>query len=150
MCRATGGCSTSAAARSVETRQGDLRELEFADGTFDVILAGAVLHHLREDADWERVFALLRRWLKPGGRLYVADLVYFDSPALQAMMWARYGAYLESLSGPAYREKVFAYIEREDSPRSLHYQLGLLQKTGFTSWDVLHRNSVFACYFGER
>ncbi len=140
----------AAGARSVETRQGDLRELEFADGTFDVILAGAVLHHLREDADWERVFALLHRWLKPGGRLYVADLVYFDSSAMQAMMWARYGAYLESLGGPAYREKVFAYIEREDSPRSLHYQLGLLQKTGFTSWDVLHRNSVFACYFGER
>lgn len=140
----------AAGARSVETRQGDLRALEFAEGTFDVILAGAVLHHLREDADWERVFGLLHRWLKPGGRLYVADLVYFDSPALQAMMWARYGAYLETLGGPAYREKVFAYIDREDSPRSLHYQLGLLQKAGFTSWDVLHRNSVFACYFGER
>ncbi len=139
-----------AGALDVETCQSDLRDLDFPEDTFDAILAGAVLHHLREEQDWERVFRRLHRWLKPGGRLYVADLVFFDSPEVQDIMWERYGDYLESLGGGEYREKVFAYIDREDSPRSLFFQTGLLQKTGFSSWDVLHRNSVFACYYGEK
>lgn len=139
-----------AGAAGVKAWQCDLRNLEFPDDSFDAILAGAVLHHLREESDWERVFRLLRRWLNPGGRLYVADLVFFDAPAVQDIMWNRYGTYLETLGGGEYREKVFAYIDREDSPRSLFFQTGMLQKVGFSSWDVLHRNSVFACYYAEK
>lgn len=139
-----------AGARSVETHQSDLRAMEFAGGSFDAILAGAVLHHLREEEDWERVFALLWHWLKPGGRLYVADLALFDHPSVQDIMWKRYGEYLSSLGGDVYRDKVFAYIDKEDSPRSFPFQVRLLEKAGFSSWDVLHRNGAFACYYGEK
>jgi tRNA (cmo5U34)-methyltransferase len=134
----------------VTTHQSDLRKLHFAGHSFDAILAGAVLHHLRDDNDWADVFAKMHRWLRPGGRLYVADLVTFDDPGVNAMMWDRYGRYLESLGGAAYREKVFGYIAQEDSPRSLPYQLERLRAAGFSSWDVLHRNSVFACYYGVK
>ncbi|MDB6080312.1 MAG: tRNA (Cmo5U34)-methyltransferase, partial [Akkermansiaceae bacterium] len=137
-------------ASAVRTHASDLRDLDFPDDHFDAILAAAVLHHLREDADWENVFAKLHRWLKPGGRLYVADLMLFDDPPIQELMWKRYGDYLSGLGGPEYRDKVFDYIEKEDSPRSLPYQLKLLERTGFTSYEVLHRNSVFACYSGLR
>jgi tRNA (cmo5U34)-methyltransferase len=74
----------------------------------------------------------------------------FDDPHIQELMWKRYGDYLSGLGGPEYRDKVFDYIEKEDSPRSLPYQLKLLERTGFTSYEVLHRNSVFACYSGLR
>ncbi len=137
-------------AASVQTHQADLRTLDFAPGTFDTILAGAVLHHLRDDEDWHAAFTKFHTWLKPGGRLYVADLAYFDLPDVHDLMWNRYGDYLESYGGPACREKVFAYIDKEDSPRSLPFQLELLRTTGFSAWDVLHRNSVFACYLGAR
>ncbi|MGC3989543.1 MAG: class I SAM-dependent methyltransferase [Chthoniobacteraceae bacterium] len=56
----------SAGATQVQTTQSDLRALNFPEASFDGILAGAVLHHLREDQDWEHVFTLLHRWLKPG------------------------------------------------------------------------------------
>ena len=135
---------------SVATYQSDLRALSFAENSFDCILAGAVLHHLRDDADWQSAFARFHAWLKPGGRLYVADLCYFDLPDAQEIMWQRYGEYLVGIGGEALREKVFAYIDREDSPRSLPYQLDLLKATGFSRYDVLHRNSVFACYFGVK
>ena len=141
---------TEAGAASVTAHQNDLRELHFADNTFDCILAGAVLHHLRDEADWKSTFARLHRWLKPGGRLYVADMVFFDVPEAQEVMWQRYGDYLSRLGGEDYRAKVFAYIEKEDSPRSLTFQLDLLKATGFSHYDVLHRNSVFACYFGVK
>jgi len=135
---------------SVVTAQSDLRALALEDNSVDTILAGAVLHHLRDDADWTATFRKFVRWLKPGGRLYVADLCTFDEPGLQDIMWQRYGDYLASLGGDAYREKVFAYIDKEDSPRSLPYQLDLLKATGFSSYDVLHRISVFACYVGVK
>jgi tRNA (cmo5U34)-methyltransferase len=140
----------AAGPHSVTAFQSDLRTLTFPKESFDCILAGAVLHHLRDDKDWSNTFAQLHRWLKPGGRLYVADLAYFDDPDTQEVMWGRYGDYLSDLGGPEYRKKVFAYIDKEDSPRSLPYQLDLLKATGFSRYDVLHRNSVFACYFGMK
>jgi tRNA (cmo5U34)-methyltransferase len=61
-------------------------------------------------------------------------------------MWRRYGDYLESLAGPAYRDRVFAYIEAEDTPRPLFWQLDLLARTGFREVEVLHKNSCFAAF----
>ena len=137
-------------AASVAIQQSDLRSLTFAKGTFNAILAGAVLHHLRDEADWAAAFRRFYTWLKPSGRLYVADLVTFDIPEVQDLMWRRYGDYLTSLGGVEYRDKVFAYIELEDSPRSLPFQLELLRTTGFSQFDVLHRNSVFASYVARK
>jgi tRNA (cmo5U34)-methyltransferase len=65
-------------------------------------------------------------------------------------MWGRHGDYLKSVGGGEYRDKVFACIAKEDSPRSLPFQLDLLKTTGFSQLDVLHRNSVFACYVGKK
>jgi tRNA (cmo5U34)-methyltransferase len=61
-------------------------------------------------------------------------------------MWARYGEYLAAQKDLAYRDHVFAYIEQEDTPRSLVYQLDLLRAVGFRSVDVLHKNGVFAAF----
>lgn len=134
----------------VQTYHSDLRDLDFEENSFDCILAGAVLHHLRDDEDWEETFEKLYKWLKPEGRIYVSDLVSFDERGVHDLMWKRYGDYLESIGGPEYKEKVFAYIDKEDSPRSLPFQLGLLRYAGFSHYDILHRNSVFACYYGEK
>jgi tRNA (cmo5U34)-methyltransferase len=135
---------------SVHTYQADFRGLSFGDSSFDCILAGAVLHHLRDDEDWKSAFKLFHSWLKPGGCLYVSDLTTFEVPDVQQVMWKRYGEYLESLGGQEYRSKVFDYIDKEDSPRSLPFQFNLLKSSGFSNYDVLHRNSVFACYFGVK
>lgn len=137
-------------AESVAVYQTDLRQLEQEDASVNCILAGAVLHHLRDESDWLTAFSQLYCWLKPGGRLYVSDLAVFDEPAIQKMMWNRLGVHLESIGGPAYREKVFAYVEKEDSPRSLPFQLELLRQVGFSHVDVLHRNGVSACYFAVK
>ena len=63
-------------------------------------------------------------------------------------MWERYGGYLTALRGEAYRDEVYAYIDAEDTPRSLMYQLGLMERVGFTAIEVLHKNSVFAAFGG--
>lgn len=61
-------------------------------------------------------------------------------------MWNRYGEYLLSLGGREMRDKVFEYIEKEDTPRPVTKQVDLLKKAGFAEVDILHKNSCFAAF----
>lgn len=126
--------------------QGDIRDIDLGAGTFDVILAAAVLHHLREEAEWRAVFAKFFAALRPGGSVWIFDLVESAVPAVQTMMWRRYGEYLAAFKGEAYRDQVLAYVEREDTPRSVGFQLELLREVGFGVVEVLHVNGPFAAF----
>lgn len=126
--------------------QSDFRSVGLPEGHYDVIVAAAVLHHLRDDEDWERVFAQIYRLTAPGGGVWITDLVTHGNEGVQALMWERYGNYLSSIGGEEYRDKVFAYIDREDSPRPLGYQLDLLTQVGFARVEILHKNSCFAAF----
>jgi tRNA (cmo5U34)-methyltransferase len=133
-------------AAQVTCHQADIRDLVLGEAQFDIITAAAVLHHLRTPAEWEAVFRGFYRALRPGGSLWIADFIEHSIPAVQSLMWARYGEYLVALRDESYRDQVFAYVEREDSPRPLLFQLDLLHAVGFTSADVLHKNSCFAAF----
>ena len=87
---------------------GDLREIELQADSYDVVLAAAVLHHLRDDSDWRNVFAKIYHCLAPGGSFWITDLVAHETRAVQELMWSRYGEYLTSLGGEDYRYRVFA------------------------------------------
>jgi tRNA (cmo5U34)-methyltransferase len=126
--------------------QGDIREITLEPERFDIILAAAVLHHLRREEEWRAVFSKFYTMLKPGGSLWISDLIEHSTPHIQAMMWARYGDYLAQLKDEAYREHVFAYIAAEDSPRPLLFQLDLLREVGFSQVELLHKNSCFAAF----
>jgi tRNA (cmo5U34)-methyltransferase len=143
--------AAGAGAGKVTLLQGDVRELPLPDGAFDVILAAAVLHHLREDAEWDAVFAKFHRCLRPGGSVWISDLVQHTNPGVQRMMWRRYGEYLSALKGggpggEAYRDAVFAYVEQEDTPRPLMDQIDALRRAGFGQVEILHKNSCFAAF----
>ncbi|WP_017259597.1 class I SAM-dependent methyltransferase [Pedobacter arcticus] len=132
----------------IRTLQGDIRSIDFAGQTFDIILAGAVLHHLRDDEDWDTTFQKLFSLLNDGGCLFISDLVTQDTEAINQLIWGKYGDYLEGIGGKDYRQKVFEYIEKEDSPRSLNYQLDLMKKVGFRQTEILHKNMCFAAFGG--
>ena len=136
----------AAGASSVRRIQADVREANLGEGSFDVIVAAAVLHHLRTDEEWQAVFAKLFHALAPGGSLWVFDLVECGLPALRPATWERYGEYLTSLKGPAYRDEVLAYVEKEDTPRPLVYHLDLLRQVGFADVEVLHKHGCFAAF----
>ena len=129
--------------------QGDIRTADWGGG-YDIVVATAVLHHLREDAEWDFVFRKIHACLAPGGSFWVADLISHELPGVQRVMWQRYGEYLEQLKGPAYRDHVFEYVEFEDTPKPLTFQLDLLRQAGFRSLDVLHKNTCFAAYCAVR
>jgi len=130
----------------IHTQQADIREANLGEAQFDIIMAAAVLHHLREDAEWTAVFQKFFQALKPGGSLWISDLVTHTAVPIEQMMVERYGNYLADLQDEAYRDHVFAYIAAEDTPRPLLYQIDLLREVGFVQAEILHKNSVFAAF----
>src|SRR5262245_17307616 len=78
----------------IRTAQADIRDLDIGDSQFDIIVAAAVFHHLREDSEWKKVFRKCHLALRPGGGIWISDLVSHPNGEAQAVMWARYGAYL--------------------------------------------------------
>jgi tRNA (cmo5U34)-methyltransferase len=144
--RAVARIHAAAPAVAITAIQSDMRKTSLPAGAFDIAVAAATLHHLRGDAEWQDVFGAVYRALLPGGSFWISDLVAHQSHEVQDVMWQRYGEYLESLQGTAYRDRVFAYIDAEDSPRPLFWQLDLLARTGFRTVEVLHKNSCFAAF----
>src|SRR3954470_4221535 len=129
---------------AIEAVQGDIRELKIGNERFDVIVAAMVLHHLRGEEEWNAVFAKLWSSLKPGGSLWISDFVDHECAGVHALMWDRYGRYLTNCKDETYRDHVFEYVLREDSPRSAPFQIQLLKQVGFQNVDILHKNTCFA------
>ena len=126
--------------------QVDIREYDLPAESLDIVLAGAVLHHLRTEAEWISVFRKIHQALRPGGSFWIFDMVEHEIKSVHRIMWRRYGEYLSAFKGDEYRDHVFAYIDKEDTPRSLIFQLDMLRQAGFSRLEVLHKNSCFAAF----
>lgn len=129
---------------TVDILQGDVRELELGEATFDVVAAAASLHHLREDEEWHRVFGKVYRALRPGGSFWISDVVEQVDPRVQALMTQRYGEFLVRLGGTEKRDHVLEQVALNDSPRSIEFQTRVLYEAGFARVDIIHKNSLFA------
>ena len=134
----------------IQSHQRDIRELPLEPNSFDVIVAGAVLHHLRTDDEWEQTFRTLYDALRPNGSFWIFDMVTASIEAIRELLDTRYGHFLVELKDQAYRDHVFAYVEKEDTPKPLVYQLNLMQRVGFDQVDVLHFNTRFAAFGGVK
>jgi len=136
--------------RPIEVIQGDVRDVALGDQQFDIVMAAQCLHHLREEDQWRDVFGRVHRSLRSGGGFWIADSVEHAIPAVRQAMNKRWGEYLTNLKDEQYRDHVMAYVEKEDTPRPLHWQLDLLRSAGFSDVDVLHKNNRFASFGGVK
>jgi ubiquinone/menaquinone biosynthesis C-methylase UbiE len=83
---------------NVETMTGDLIALAMPEQSLDVVVSSYVLHHLPHPQKRE-VVAQAYRWLRPGGRLVVSDMMFGRSLstndrqvlAAKAKMFAKMG-----------------------------------------------------------
>lgn len=131
---------------TVETIRADIRDVDLGKGCFDIVLASAVLHHLRTDDEWTAVFQKLHDTLKPRGSFWIFDIVESPLPEIQAIHWRRYGDYLTAAGGESFRQELYGRIIAEDTPRSVPYQLDLLRAVGFSAVELLHKNSCYAAF----
>lgn len=62
------------AGMEIDFRVGVIESLPFPDETFDVVTSSLMMHHLPEQLQVEGL-AEIRRVLKPGGRILIADMI---------------------------------------------------------------------------
>jgi SAM-dependent methyltransferase len=62
----------------VELMEGDVRQLPFADDSFDVVLSNFVVHEVNNRREREQMLREMIRVLKPGGRVELADFKFTD------------------------------------------------------------------------
>ena len=137
----------SVASGRVTLVEGDLRSVTLPERSFDVVVAAAVLHHLRSDAEWTAVFSHIRGLLKDGGVLLVSDLIRHENPAVEAVFKVHHEAFLREALGDAEAERIMRSIAASDTPSPLEYQFGLLNKLGFREVALLHKDLVFGAYY---
>ena len=135
------------AAGKVTLVAGDLRTAELPKNTFDIVVAAAVLHHLRDEADWITGFSRVHELLKDGGALLVSDLIRHENPAVEAIFKTRQETFLREALGDAEAERILRSIAASDTPSPLEYQFDLLRKIGFREVSLLHKTIVFGAYY---
>lgn len=59
----------------VELHTGDMREMPFPDGAFEVVLSSLAIHNISDAAGRKRAIDEAVRVLKPAGRLVIADIL---------------------------------------------------------------------------
>lgn len=128
----------------------DFRTARLPEGKFDIVVAAAVLHHLRDDADWTRGFSRIYSLLKKGGLLLVSDLIRHEDPAVEAVFKVRQEKFLRGALGDAEAERILQSIALSDTPTSLEYQFALLRRIGFRQVCLLHKNLVFGAYYARK
>ena len=133
---------------TVTTIQGDYRDIQLEENTYDVITAGTTLHHLREVQEWELVFTKIYKALKHGGTFWISDVVIGETDEIGKLMLE---GWISILRKQLSEEEIEMYMERyktEDSPRTLSYQLDLMKQVGFSETMILHKHFNFATFGG--
>ena len=134
----------------IETVQADVRGFDFGVDRFDLVVAGQCLHHLRDEPEWDAVFAGVFGSLRRGGSFWIADSLEYHHPAVRELIRRRWAAYLTQFKDADYARHVMEYVDVEDSPRPLAWQLQKLRAVGFVDLDVLHVHGRFGSFGGVR
>lgn len=105
--------------RGVNVQVGDVQELPFADGEFDVAVAAWMLYHV---PDLDRGIAELARVLRPGGRLVAATNSRFHLLELRDLVGSGPSTLKFSREdGEEHLGRHFARVSREDIDGQLEF-----------------------------
>lgn len=114
-----------------------IEELAFQPGTFDLIVSSYALHHLR-DPDKARLVRACYHWLRPGGRLVIADMMLGRGASARdrEIIRAKLGTLARRGPGGWWRiaKNAVRYLARvQERPISMSAWTRLCETAGFTS-----------------
>jgi len=131
---------------NVHFGQGSLLTYEHKARSVDAVVCSVVLHHL---PDFWKLVALmrLRAALKPGGQLYLFDVVYSFEPSQYRQHIPQW---LQGLSKKSWTlsEQAFGHVKEEYS--TCHWIMeGLLERAGFTVTQTEYPTDFTAIYVAK-
>jgi 2-polyprenyl-3-methyl-5-hydroxy-6-metoxy-1,4-benzoquinol methylase len=114
-----------------------IEELDMAPASLDLVVSSYALHHLR-DADKARLVTAAFEWLRPGGRLVIADMMLGRGGSARDRAIIRGKLRVLARKGPGgwwrIAKNSWRYLARiQERPISLASWRGLLEEAGFTA-----------------
>jgi ubiquinone/menaquinone biosynthesis C-methylase UbiE len=122
---------------NVRTEVADLAELRLPPASADLIVSNYALHHLR-DADKRALVAEAARWLRPGGRLVVADMMFGRGGSQRDRQILRQKVTVLASKGPAGMWRIAKNLGRyglgvgQEHPATPQFWQAALREAGFT------------------
>jgi ubiquinone/menaquinone biosynthesis C-methylase UbiE len=123
----------------------DLAEVDFPPRSVDLVVSCYALHHLK-DADKRLLIARASQWLKPGGRLVVADMMFGRGVSAGDRQMARQKVAALAAKGPGGWWRIVKNAVRvilrigAEHPSSGRFWLAALRSAGFQ--EVSYRSLV--------
>ena len=127
---------------NVATQVSDLRELRLGPASADLVVSSYALHHLA-DADKRALVVRAARWLRPGGRIVIGDMMFGRglSPRDRAILRQKVTALAAKGPGGLWRiaKNLTRYGLRvgQEHPATPEFWQAALRDAGFT--DVIFR-----------
>ena len=121
---------------NVVTEAADLRDIDLPPGSVDLIVSNYALHHLK-DEDKRALLARAHRWLRPGGKIVVADMMFGRgrTAADRRIIKAKIRALLRKGPGGAWRIAKnmvrFGLRQGSELPASPDFWTSALTSAGF-------------------
>ena len=122
---------------NVRTEVADLKDLRLPPGSADLIVSSYALHHLR-DADKRALAVEAARWLRPGGRLVVADMMFGRGGSQRDRQILRQKVKVLAAKGPAGWWRIAKNLGRygfgvgQEHPATPQFWEAALREAGFT------------------
>jgi len=133
---------------TVRVIQGDIRNIELKENSYDIIMAATVLHHLRTPEEWELVFSKVYKSLRKGGSFWINDVIIHENETMSAMMLQAWFDTISTYLPEAEVTWCKGQYNKEDTPQTLNFQLELMKRVGFKETHVLHKHFNFAAFGG--
>lgn len=114
-----------------------IEELDLPPASADLIVSSYALHHLR-DPDKAALVNSAARWLRPGGRLVIADMMFGRGGSARDREIIRRKLAILVRKGPAGWWRIAKNVVRyqlrvQECPISVQAWTGLMRNAGFTS-----------------
>ncbi len=114
-------------------------------------VACIALHHVKEVAAKEKIYANIFQALRPGGIFANADCVMSETPAVRAASYDSWTKFMEEQGlSQAETKQQFAQWAKEDYYPPLATEMRLLAEAGFAEPDCFWRAAPFTVFGGVR
>jgi SAM-dependent methyltransferase len=113
-----------------------VEELDLPPASLDLVVSSYALHHMR-DGDKARLVAAAYGWLRPGGRLVIADMMFGRGGSVRDRTIIRAKLRVLARKGPGGWWRIVKNVARyqlrvQERPISMSAWTGLLASAGFT------------------